>query len=119
MSESRIAPTLLVVRPGREGRYAALFRRDNLVGLEGGPIGSVLGLGTEEITRRLSPAGRIPERMVRLAAMLQRFASEVQPGDVAIAPDTRTRVFLVGVISGAYEYRERPPSGGPHHIRPV
>jgi restriction system protein len=109
-----------VVRAGQGGRHADAFEAQGIVAVAIERVPSVAGLSREEIAG--SAVARADVNVARSrghAAMLYRFANEMQPDDLVLTPDAEDANVLVGRVVGDYEYREDEAISGHHHVRRV
>jgi predicted Mrr-cat superfamily restriction endonuclease len=102
-----------VVRPGRGGRAAQAFREGSLVALPVSFEGDAASATTEELIDSGESQGRAPV----VAALLRRFASDLQVGDIVISP-TRNG-DMVGVLSGPYLFESSATDPELRHRREV
>jgi restriction system protein len=123
---TRGTATVWVIHAGRRGRDAQAFEEAGLVGLSLPPIADLAALPRDRaiasIERELeaeSALGLSSGRNRTFAAMLLRFIHDVRVGDHVMTPDPASSQVLAGEITGPYEFVERPPIAGYHHVRPV
>jgi len=108
-----------VVRAGQGGRHAATFEERGIVAVEVDRVPDVAGLSRKEIAEHA--VARLDVNQAKSAghaAMLYRFANELQLGDVVLTPVAGDASVLVGRIIGAYEYHEDGIDGH-RHVRRV
>lgn len=114
-------PTVWMVRAGEAGVYAPLFVEHSLAMLGWSETGSVEGLSPEDILAAVSrafPDMRNAQRG-QAANALARFAVEMQPGDLVVTPESRTRTILLGRVAGPYRYLDHALAGDYNHVRSV
>jgi len=117
MGDMKLAPTLRddeqaiwVIRAGEGGADAAAFLQHGTVAMGFGEHNDLKGRDRDAILAELKEAN--PELTRRALAQganaLFRFANVLQVGDVVITPEPGSKTFLLGEISGAYQYAPNP-----------
>lgn len=104
-----MAKTMWVVRGGRNARFINEFKEHSLVAIgdrQLEPLQTVTD--RQEIIQRVREAH--PEMKEKQAVVwgsqVYKFRSEMKTGDRVISYDPNQREYLVGTISGDYEYNE-------------
>jgi restriction system protein len=92
---------------GEGGILYELFKERSVVAIGWGEIGSLAQLGSRTAIKK-RVADTWPEwkegRVTTSAGQLHRFRSEIKVGDRVVTYDPKTRVYLVGEITGEYIY---------------
>jgi predicted Mrr-cat superfamily restriction endonuclease len=99
-------PTVWLIHAGRQAAYADYFSEEGLVALGFGWVGSLTELTRADAAERLGRTIRPVAKAAGIAAMLQRFYAEVRVNDLVIVPDGPNRRYLLGRVSGEYEFAE-------------
>ncbi|MBB4639623.1 restriction endonuclease [Longimicrobium terrae] len=112
---------LWMVRAGERGYLADAFKERQCVAIgfrESGDFTPIQSLA--EMRQRIWDTGqdRKPGALGNAASMAWRFRGEMKPGDRVITYDPATRQYLIGEITGGYEYEPgRVPDYA--HVRSV
>ena len=107
-----------VVRAGED--IQDIVERDAFIGIGfgGDELGDLSGLSRREI--RPLVEGARPDRKARYywtaAGQLWRFVNKIEEGDCLLTPHKRTRDVRIGLVRGAYEFKQGQPRP---HRRPV
>ena len=97
-----------------------IVERDAFIGIGfgGDELGDLSGLSRREI--RPLVEGARPDRKAgyywTAAGQLWRFVNEIEEGDCLLTPHKRTRDVRIGLVRGAYEFKQGQPRP---HRRPV
>lgn len=103
-----------MVRAGRGGELFQDFRDEKTVGLGWEEIDSLQSLSRDQVLAKVLasyPAYKRQKAIIS-ASQLYRFASEIQVNDYVATYDSSRRVYFLGRITSAYEYR---PNAVAHH----
>ena len=98
-----------VVRAGEDSAYIDEFLSDGVAAIgwsEAGPIDATTS--DEEVRQKFLsayPEGKERSRSVG-AAMVKRFAREVQPGDLITTYDRNRRLYPLGTVAGELQWRQ-------------
>ena len=114
-------PTVWIIRAASGSRLAEAFEDNGVVAI-GWPdlVGDLKPLSLWQVVAALEQAGLpTPDQD---ADELITFRDQVMTGDLVVTPDTPNREFLVGKVTGAYEFRPSSPivdleDGAYRHIR--
>lgn len=97
-----------MVRAGRGGQVVDEFRAASVVGIGWLPLGDMSGLVSRGDFARAVAAAYPNDKPGQLAAstgQTYRFAREIAVGDHVLTYDPGERVYLVGEVTGGYEWR--------------
>lgn len=98
-----------MVRAGRGGKFFDQFS-EGMVAIGWNALGDLSRYKTQDELRSayIDCYGNAkPSQTANAVAMLRKFRDEMKDGDVAITYSSETRNYLVGEISGGYEYLPR------------
>lgn len=101
-------PTLWMVRAGEGGYQAANFERSGYAGIGWDGIGDFSSLTTLEAMRdalRSAYPEAKPGWLAASASMAYKFRNIIAPGDRVVSYDPERREYLVGTVTGGYEFR--------------
>ena len=107
------APAIWVVRAGRGGRTARACKESSIVAL---PV-TFSGDGATATTEALVEGGESRGRAPMAAALLRRFAAELQIGDRIISPTTDKDRHMVGTLTGPYRFDPANDDPELRHVR--
>lgn len=116
-AETPRPPTAWLVGTGDGGRHFDAFVGHEMAAVEFRRVGDASRLTRWEIASLLRGGKeRVPPE--RQAEALRDFVDGVAQGDYVFAGNGRGHV-VVGLVTGAYRWIERPPLSGFHHTRAV
>jgi predicted Mrr-cat superfamily restriction endonuclease len=109
------SPRIWLVRAGRGGKYIDLFRSRSIVAL---PIefNSHASLAT---AASLVAAGYSPGNAPGVAALLRRFALDLEVKEFVISPVSGQQRHLVGMVASDYRFVPTADYSELHHVRDV
>jgi predicted Mrr-cat superfamily restriction endonuclease len=82
--------------------------------------GDATSLDTEEIVANFADSDSAnPQDHQRLAAELNTFANQIQIDDIVVSPDKPRNQYLVGRVTGKYEWNEETPVPNANHVRSI
>ena len=112
-----LSKTFWMVRAGERGFRFEDFKEKSLVSIGWVGVGDMQPLQTRDDFRKrlqqLFPDWSSYE-VGNSAGQLFRFAREIKPGDNVITYDPSSRVYLVGVVTGPYEFIDGLVQDQPH-----
>jgi hypothetical protein len=117
MGDVNLAPTLRdeeqaiwVIRAGEGGADAAAFLKSGIVAMGFGEHKDLSGRDRDTILAELKEANpaRTRRALAQNANALFRFANVLQLGDVVLTPEPGSKAFLLGEITGSYQYTPAP-----------
>jgi restriction system protein len=102
-----MSKTMWVVRAGESARFINEFREQSVVAIGDCELDPLLNITDRDkiiqLVRETHP--NMKERQaVAWGSQLYKFRSEIKIGDCIVTYDPNTREYLVGTISGDYEY---------------
>ena len=106
-----------MVRAGRGSKLAKSFERKGVVAIGWLQGGDFSALDTPEAMRaRIVSAypGETPQQRATSLAQANKFRNLMAKGDRVVTYDGETREYLIGTITGDYEYRVGVIEGLPH-----
>lgn len=84
-------------------------------------LGDVRAIGDDPARIRaaleIAEPGAKPRAYALWTGLVRRFAFEVEPGDVVIAPSSATSTLSFGVVDGPYEFVDAPQHRHRHRVR--
>lgn len=110
-----------MVRAGKGGIYSGEFESENIVGIGWHMVGDMSHLNTYDKVRaavELHYPGS-PQKVGQHTGVLNKFRAEIKKDDLVITYDGESRVYLVGEVSGDYEYDSGAKVQGLTHRRRV
>ncbi len=99
-----------MVRAGRGSKLAKLFEQKSIVAIGWNRGGDFSALDTPEAMRaRIASAyaGETPQQRANSLAQANKFRNAMANGDRMVTYDGETKEYLIGTLTGDYEYR--PP----------
>ena len=113
-------PNMWMVRAGRGGENVEDFVRHGIVALGDTKVGALSpAIKKDELLRLF--AEKYPEEKegsrAGWASQLMRFMGEVKTGDMVVTFDRDHRLYLLGTITGEYEWDPRLIEDNPHFRR--
>lgn len=106
-----------MVRAERNGRLFDAFKEKSVVAVGWPAVGD---LSTAKTRKAIADAlarvypGAKAQSQAMAAGQLHRFVNELSPGDAVVTYDPSRRVYLVGEISGPYQYDPAVDPEDPH-----
>jgi len=110
-----------MVRAGERGVLAGEFEKHGCVGIGWNEAGDFTALSTPEALREKIEAAYAADSPIARNidfGQTNKFRNVMRPGDRVVTFDSKRREYLVGTITGDYEYREGVLPGF-NHLRPV
>jgi restriction system protein len=104
-----------MIRAGQGGYLAGDFAEKSVVAVGWSDLGDLTKSRTREEIKelyQLTYPKHSPGKMVASVSVLFRFRSVIQQGDAVVSYDPNTREYLIGEITGDYEY---DPAAIPDH----
>lgn len=119
MDDSTLPATVWVVRAGRGSELIDTFLARGVVAVDLPRAPNVTGLSRTEIMHDVPPLLEgSPARAASYAAVLARFAIDLQVGDGVVSADSRSGELHFGRITGGYQYLATLV-GETRHVRSV
>src|SRR3954471_15394594 len=106
-----------MVRAGRGGKLLDSFARLGVVAIGWLRGGDFTSLDTIDAMRdRIATGypGDTPQRRATSLAQANKFRNVMSPGDRIVTYDRSSKEYLLGTITGDYEYRPGTIEGHPH-----
>ena len=108
-------PRIWVVRAGRGGKYIDLFRSRSIVAV---PI-EFNSHASRATADTLIAAGYSPGNAPGVAALLRRFALDLEVGEFVISPVSGQQRHLVGMVASDYRFDLNEDEPRLRHLRDV
>jgi restriction system protein len=104
-----------VIRAGKGGKYADLFWARSIVAL----AVDFRADASEATAAGLTEAGVAAGNAPPVAALLRRFALELEVGDVVVCPVSGQKRYMIGRVASDYRFVDDEGDTGLHHLRSV
>lgn len=113
-----------MVRAGNDNELVEEFESQSLVAIGWGEIGDVAEVNSyDEMKARFNATDRFSEHnnrwIAQNAGQMNRFANEMQNGDLVLTYDKTEREYLVGEVTGGYEWKPDDHPANYPHVRRV
>jgi predicted Mrr-cat superfamily restriction endonuclease len=101
-----------VIRAGKGGKYADLFWARSIVAL----AVDFRADASEATAAGLTEAGVAAGNAPPVAALLRRFALELEVGDVVVCPVSGQKRYMIGRVASDYRFVDDEGDTGLHHL---